>query len=114
MNATRGPTLVLMLSLTLGWSIDFAVDGVSSSALESQLAKRDAPAGALDPIPVDPLASDPNWSVEEALRQAGARIGASVSTAGDVNGDGYADVIIGAPLYDNGQADEGRVLVYFG
>ena len=114
MNASRGPTLVLMLSLTLGWSIDFAVDGVSSSALESQLAKRDAPAGALDPIPVDPLASDPNWSVEEALRQEGARIGASVSTAGDVNGDGYADVIIGAPLYDNGQADEGRVLVYFG
>ena len=31
-------------------------------------------------------------------------------TAGDVNGDGYADVIVGAPDYDNGQTDEGRGL----
>lgn len=41
------------------------------------------------------------------------RFGESVSTAGDVNGDGYDDVIIGAPDY----AEEyrgGRVLVYYG
>ena len=31
-------------------------------------------------------------------------------TAGDVNGDGYADVIVGALDYDNGQVDEGRRL----
>ena len=30
---------------------------------------------------------------------------------GDVNGDGYADVIVGAPVYDaNGAADEGRAV----
>ena len=33
---------------------------------------------------------------------------------GDVNGDGYADVIVGANTYDNGQADEGRAYVYLG
>ena len=39
---------------------------------------------------------------------------ASVGTAGDVNGDGYADVIVGARTYDNGQTDEGAALVYLG
>ena len=38
----------------------------------------------------------------------------SVSTAGDVNGDGYSDVIVGAHFFDNGQSDEGRVYVYLG
>ena len=40
--------------------------------------------------------------------------GCSVATAGDVNGDGYADVIVGATGYDNGQTDEGRAFVYLG
>jgi len=33
---------------------------------------------------------------------------------GDVNGDGYSDVIVGASLYDNGQDYEGRAFVYLG
>ena len=43
-----------------------------------------------------------------------ATFGSSVATAGDVNGDGYADVIVGAPFYDNGQTDEGQAVVYLG
>jgi hypothetical protein len=46
--------------------------------------------------------------------QAGARYGWSVATAGDVNGDGFADVIIGAPYYSAGQSEEGRVWIYHG
>ncbi len=46
--------------------------------------------------------------------QAGAKFGTSVSSAGDVNGDGYADILVGAPYYDNGQADEGAAFVYHG
>jgi len=38
----------------------------------------------------------------------------SVSNAGDVNGDGYDDVMVGAYKYDNGQTDEGRAYVYYG
>lgn len=47
--------------------------------------------------------------------QAGERYGASVATAGDVNGDGYSDLVVGIPEYDNGViTDAGRVLVYLG
>jgi FG-GAP repeat len=37
-----------------------------------------------------------------------------VGTAGDVNGDGYSDVIVGACFYDNGEANEGAAAVYHG
>ncbi len=43
-----------------------------------------------------------------------ARFGVSVGTAGDVNGDGYADIIIGANGYTNGQLGEGCAYVYHG
>ncbi len=46
--------------------------------------------------------------------QAGAAMGFSVAGAGDVNGDGFADVIVGASSYDNGQSDEGAAFVYLG
>ncbi|MFA7379458.1 MAG: FG-GAP-like repeat-containing protein [Bacteroidia bacterium] len=45
---------------------------------------------------------------------AGARMGTSVSSAGDVNGDGYADVIVGVPFFANGQTDEGVAYVFHG
>jgi hypothetical protein len=58
------------------------------------------------------LSTTPNWTAESD--QNSAFFGESVGTAGDVNGDGYADVIVGAPNYDNGQPDEGRAFVYHG
>jgi len=58
------------------------------------------------------LGSTPAWSAEG--NQSEAHFGASVSIAGDVNGDGYADVIVGAPDYDDGQSDEGAAFVYHG
>ncbi len=42
----------------------------------------------------------------------GDYFGFSVAGAGDVNGDGYDDVIVGAPLY--GEDDEGRAYIYYG
>ena len=58
------------------------------------------------------LGATPAWTGESG--QAGGAFGSSVSTAGDVNGDGYSDVIVGAHQYDNGEQDEGRVYVYYG
>jgi hypothetical protein len=45
---------------------------------------------------------------------AGDRFGCSVGTAGDVNGDGYADVIVGAYANDAGGTEAGRAYVYYG
>ncbi len=44
----------------------------------------------------------------------GDRFGYSVSTAGDLNGDGYSDVIVGADHNDAGGTDAGRAYIYFG
>ena len=46
--------------------------------------------------------------------QADAQLGYSVAGAGDVNGDGFADVIVGAQQYDLGQLNEGAAFIYFG
>ena len=45
---------------------------------------------------------------------AGDGLGRSVATAGDVDGDGYDDVIVGANLSDAGGPDAGRAYVYLG
>jgi FG-GAP-like repeat/FG-GAP repeat len=68
--------------------------------------------GADYPLTIDPLLTSPAWTGE--ANQALAGFGTSVATAGDVNGDGFSDVIVGAWLYDNGEADEGRAFVYLG
>ncbi len=40
--------------------------------------------------------------------------GAAISSAGDVNADGYRDILVGAPGYTNGQTSEGAILLYLG
>ena len=44
----------------------------------------------------------------------GAALGTSVSGAGDVNGDGYDDLVMGAPGYSNGESEEGAVALLYG
>ena len=73
--------------------------------------------GAIYPITIDPIicnksALDANTILES--NQTLAKMGTTVSGAGDVNGDGYSDVIVGAYLYDNGQLAEGAAFVYHG
>jgi len=58
------------------------------------------------------LADAADWSAESD--QAEARFGTVVGTAGDMNGDGFDDVVVGTPWFDNGEADEGGVFAYYG
>jgi hypothetical protein len=58
------------------------------------------------------LSTTPDWTAES--NQAHSYFGISVESAGDVNDDGYDDVIVGASWFDSGQEDEGRAFVYHG
>jgi hypothetical protein len=57
------------------------------------------------------LAASPAWTAEG---QAGAQFGSAVNGAGDVNGDGYGDVVIVADLHDDNGIDEGAAFVWLG
>ncbi|MBP8136562.1 MAG: FG-GAP repeat protein [Candidatus Eisenbacteria bacterium] len=54
----------------------------------------------------------PSW--EFASKRNGARLGTSVAPAGDVNGDGYADVLVGAPALTENFSGEGRAYLFLG
>ncbi|MBI1950340.1 MAG: FG-GAP repeat protein, partial [Acidobacteria bacterium] len=69
-------------------------------------------ARAVEATATPPLTSQPAWTAE--IDQAAAFFGAALAPAGDVNGDGYADVIVGAYLYDNDQGNAGKACVYTG
>src|SRR5210317_1697883 len=47
-------------------------------------------------------------------RQSGEGFGFCVSSAGDVNGDGHADIIVGAPFFQEGVRTLGRVYLFHG
>jgi hypothetical protein len=58
------------------------------------------------------LATSSDWEI--GCGQAGARMGESVAGVGDVNGDGYSDVLAGASLYSDGELYEGAAFLYLG
>ena len=77
------------------------------------LAFTAGPIGADTPVlPPREIGASPVWHV--GWQEAGDYYGYSVATAGDVNGDGYSDVIVGARNYSNPQTYEGAAFLYLG
>ncbi len=68
--------------------------------------------GAIFPVTIDPISNSPSSAIYS--EQANAQFGFSVADAGDINRDGISDIIIGAPMYDNGQVDEGVAFLFLG
>jgi hypothetical protein len=62
-------------------------------------------AQSADPTP-------PDWTFQS--NQPGARLGNWISRAGDVNGDGFGDVVLSVPEWDGAFTDEGRVFLFLG
>lgn len=60
----------------------------------------------------DGLADEEQFYASTGQHQA--RVGSFVAAAGDVNGDGYGDIMYGAPGWDNVVLDEGLVTVHHG
>ncbi len=50
------------------------------------------------------ISTEPTWSGEG---KGGSNFGESIASAGDVNGDGFFDIIVGASRYSNGEENEG-------
>jgi hypothetical protein len=64
------------------------------------------------PVPGSPdAAAAPAWEVDGAGRE---QLGFSLSTAGDVNGDGYEDIVIGAPFHVGAFDQQGEAQLYYG
>jgi hypothetical protein len=84
--------------------------GLYNVRLGSQASAAAGEPYAPDSYIVNPFT--PDWIGESDL--PGVAYGASVASAGDVNDDGYTDVIVGAPHYSNGQDIEGRAYLYYG
>ena len=53
-------------------------------------------------------------SLDLRIAKESAKLGYALGTAGDVNGDGFSDIIIGAPSYTIHQSDEGKAYVFQG
>ncbi|MCX6546028.1 MAG: FG-GAP-like repeat-containing protein [Acidobacteria bacterium] len=65
--------------------------------------------GAVYPVTIDPLLTEPPTTLTGEA--ANNHFGFPVAPAGDVNGDGYSDVLVGAYGYGS---DTGRVYLYLG
>jgi hypothetical protein len=105
------------LGKTVNTAGDFNGDGIDDLTIDgSSNNEAFVIFGRTDAFPASILSSDLNgnngFRISNAIPGA---TGASISTAGDMNGDGFDDLVIGAPLADpGGNTNAGMTYVLFG
>jgi hypothetical protein len=104
-----------------GFSVRSAGDFNGDGFADLLVGAPAAPVGAMNSAGAVYLYNGSAAGVEPLFRSvvagssAGERFGAAVSSAGDINQDGYADILIGAPRARvRGMDSAGRVTVLFG
>lgn len=66
----------------------------------------------LFPGSAEGMSAEPTWIVEATT--PGTSFGSGVAVAGDINGDGFDDVVVGDRTFDGRFFDSGALFVYFG
>ncbi len=91
---------------------DDGYDDVMVGAYQQDSLKSDAGRAYVFHGGSNGLSSTADWV--EGIHESNAWFGQSVSYAGDLNDDGYDDVVVGAPKKGNGTDNYGRVYFYYG
>jgi hypothetical protein len=94
------------------WDSNNKTIAASMSLENGQLAMAVDASNAVFPLTIDPVSTTYSWKVEGDNLNAG--FGFWIAGNGDLNGDGFDDVVIGAPEYTNTYALEGAFMVYYG
>ncbi len=68
--------------------------------------------GAAYPLTVDPLATTSYWTADRTGSPGNENFGFKTKWAGDIDGDGFDDIIVSEPLARLGFVNEGRVSVF--
>ncbi|MDI6708785.1 MAG: hypothetical protein QME47_06870, partial [Candidatus Thermoplasmatota archaeon] len=111
-NTSRRYWICVNTSVTITWMARHETEGFESYRVRATSTDYGATwAGYTTKFMYNFRAYTINANVTLAGENANDKFGFSVFCAGDVNNDGYDDVIIGAPGYNSNQ---GKVYIYFG
>ena len=101
----RTPLIALLLASCLAMALLLNISAGRAAAGAASLPGSAHPAGS---FAITSLSTRAAWVTQGTAK--GAKYGWVVASAGDVNGDGYDDVLVGAPLQS--QLDDKDCLLY--
>jgi hypothetical protein len=104
-----GETAGMRLGAVVAPAWDVNLDGSGDVIVGAYGASGDR--GLVRVYPSTGSSLGPPWTL--AGTQAGSRFGFSAASAGDINGDGFADIVVGAPQFAGGQTNEGLACLFY-